>query len=104
MCYVPLFLKLKHFTFIVQFTIVICNFFFHFTPFQVVYKIIDLGYAKQLDQESLATTFVGTLKYVVGICYFYKLFLLVTEQVSFTWIYGPLLSMQMDKSAIYMPF
>lgn len=57
-----------------QFTIVICNFFFHFTPFQVVYKIIDLGYAKQLDQESLATTFVGTLKYVVGIYYFYRLF------------------------------
>lgn len=57
-----------------QFTIVICNFFFHFTSFQVVYKIIDLGYAKQLDQESLATTFVGTLKYVVGIYYFYRLF------------------------------
>ena len=33
-----------------------------------------------------------------------KLVLLVTEQVSFTWIYGPLLSMQMEKSAIYMPF
>ncbi|XP_022803435.1 inhibitor of nuclear factor kappa-B kinase subunit alpha-like isoform X1 [Stylophora pistillata] len=31
---------------------------------KVVFKIIDLGYAKQLDQESLATTFVGTLKYV----------------------------------------
>lgn len=57
-----------------QFTIVICNFFFHFTSFQVVYKIIDLGYAKQLDQESLATTFVGTLKYVVGIYCFYRLF------------------------------
>ena len=32
------------------------------------------------------------------------LVLLVTEQVSFTWIYGPLLSIQMEKSAIYMPF
>ncbi|KAJ7381068.1 hypothetical protein OS493_004666 [Desmophyllum pertusum] len=31
---------------------------------KVVYKLIDLGYAKELDQGSLATTFVGTLKYV----------------------------------------
>ena len=33
-----------------------------------------------------------------------RLVLLVTEQISFTWIYGPLLSIQMKKSAIYMPF
>ena len=32
---------------------------------QIVYKLIDLGYAKELDQGSLATTFVGTLKYLV---------------------------------------
>lgn len=31
---------------------------------KVVYKLIDLGYAKELDQGSLATTFVGTLKYL----------------------------------------
>lgn len=30
-----------------------------------MYKLIDLGYAKELDQASLATTFVGTLKYLV---------------------------------------
>lgn len=35
---------------------------------QVVYKLIDLGYAKELDQGSLATTFVGTLKYLVFNC------------------------------------
>lgn len=31
---------------------------------EVVYKLIDLGYAKELDQGSMATTFVGTLKYL----------------------------------------
>lgn len=31
---------------------------------KVVYKLIDLGYAKELDQGSLASTFVGTLKYL----------------------------------------
>ncbi|XP_078366618.1 inhibitor of nuclear factor kappa-B kinase subunit alpha-like [Oculina patagonica] len=31
---------------------------------KVVYKLIDLGYAKELDQGSLATTFVGTFKYL----------------------------------------
>ncbi|KAK3747337.1 hypothetical protein QZH41_017978, partial [Actinostola sp. cb2023] len=29
-----------------------------------IYKLIDLGYAKQLDQYSIATTFVGTLRYL----------------------------------------
>lgn len=31
---------------------------------KVIYKLIDLGYAKELDQASMATTFVGTLKYL----------------------------------------
>ncbi|KAG8194837.1 hypothetical protein JTE90_017273 [Oedothorax gibbosus] len=30
----------------------------------VVYKLIDLGYAKELDQGSLCTSFVGTLQYL----------------------------------------
>ena len=33
--------------------------------FQTVYKIIDLGYAKELDQGSVCTSFVGTLQYLV---------------------------------------
>lgn len=32
---------------------------------QIVHKIIDLGYAKDLDQGSLCTSFVGTLQYLV---------------------------------------
>lgn len=40
----------------------------HPTPlffFQLIHKIIDLGYAKELDQGSLCTSFVGTLQYLV---------------------------------------
>ncbi len=33
---------------------------------QVVYKVIDLGYAKDLDQGSLCTSFVGTPQYLVS--------------------------------------
>lgn len=33
---------------------------------QLVHKIIDLGYAKDLDQGSLCTSFVGTLQYLVS--------------------------------------
>lgn len=33
--------------------------------FQLIHKIIDLGYAKELDQGSLCTSFVGTLQYLV---------------------------------------
>uniref|UniRef100_A0A8C1NY66 IkappaB kinase n=1 Tax=Cyprinus carpio TaxID=7962 RepID=A0A8C1NY66_CYPCA len=33
---------------------------------RLVHKIIDLGYAKELDQSSLCTSFVGTLQYLVG--------------------------------------
>lgn len=36
------------------------------TPLQLVHKIIDLGYAKDLDQGSLCTSFVGTLQYLVS--------------------------------------
>nr|XP_033796145.1 inhibitor of nuclear factor kappa-B kinase subunit alpha isoform X2 [Geotrypetes seraphini] len=31
---------------------------------RIIYKIIDLGYAKDLDQGSLCTSFVGTLQYL----------------------------------------
>ncbi|XP_013921312.1 PREDICTED: inhibitor of nuclear factor kappa-B kinase subunit alpha [Thamnophis sirtalis] len=31
---------------------------------KIIYKIIDLGYAKDLDQGSLCTSFVGTLQYL----------------------------------------
>ncbi|XP_061182095.1 inhibitor of nuclear factor kappa-B kinase subunit alpha-like [Saccostrea echinata] len=31
---------------------------------QTVYKLIDLGYAKELDQGSVCTSFVGTLQYL----------------------------------------
>ncbi|XP_052780366.1 inhibitor of nuclear factor kappa-B kinase subunit alpha-like [Mya arenaria] len=31
---------------------------------RVIYKIIDLGYAKELDQGSVCTSFVGTLQYL----------------------------------------
>lgn len=34
---------------------------------QLVHKIIDLGYAKDLDQGSLCTSFVGTLQYLVRV-------------------------------------
>lgn len=34
---------------------------------QLVHKIIDLGYAKDLDQGSLCTSFVGTLQYLVSL-------------------------------------
>ncbi|KAL0613910.1 hypothetical protein AAY473_017384 [Plecturocebus cupreus] len=32
---------------------------------RLIHKIIDLGYAKELDQSSLCTSFVGTLQYLV---------------------------------------
>lgn len=32
----------------------------------MIHKIIDLGYAKELDQSSLCTSFVGTLQYLVS--------------------------------------
>ncbi|MCV4861270.1 protein kinase, partial [Escherichia coli] len=31
---------------------------------RLIHKIIDLGYAKELDQGSLCTSFVGTLQYL----------------------------------------
>lgn len=40
------------------------RFLLHFF-FQLIHKIIDLGYAKELDQGSLCTSFVGTLQYLV---------------------------------------
>jgi inhibitor of nuclear factor kappa-B kinase subunit alpha len=32
---------------------------------KIMHKIIDLGYAKDVDQGSLCTSFVGTLQYLV---------------------------------------
>ncbi|XP_032238098.2 inhibitor of nuclear factor kappa-B kinase subunit beta isoform X2 [Nematostella vectensis] len=40
------------------------NIVINFINGNAVYKLIDLGYAKQLDQGSMASTFVGTLKYL----------------------------------------
>ncbi len=34
------------------------------TDERIVYKLIDLGYAKELGQSSLALSFVGTLAYL----------------------------------------
>lgn len=31
---------------------------------RIVYKLIDLGYAKELGQSSMALSFVGTLQYI----------------------------------------
>lgn len=54
---------------------VICNFIYGFLCLiyvlsvflQLVHKLIDLGYAKDLDQGSLCTSFVGTLQYLVSV-------------------------------------
>lgn len=35
-------------------------------PLQILYKVIDLGYAKELDQSSVCTSFVGTMQYLVS--------------------------------------
>jgi serine/threonine protein kinase len=35
-----------------------------FISLQNIYKLIDLGYAKELDQSSMAASFVGTLQYL----------------------------------------
>ena len=45
----------------------IFKFFSHLilTVLQIMHKIIDLGYAKDVDQGSLCTSFVGTLQYLV---------------------------------------
>ncbi|XP_019715196.1 inhibitor of nuclear factor kappa-B kinase subunit beta-like, partial [Hippocampus comes] len=37
---------------------------FYSSLFKLIHKIIDLGYAKELDQSSLCTSFVGTLQYL----------------------------------------
>jgi serine/threonine protein kinase len=49
--------------------VIIASFDLHYAPgyvsvFQIVYKLIDLGYAKELDQSSICTSFVGTLQYL----------------------------------------
>jgi serine/threonine protein kinase len=36
---------------------------------RIVHKLIDLGYAKELDHTSMAKTFVGTFVYLVAISY-----------------------------------
>lgn len=47
--------------------IVTCGFSASLFPLQLIHKIIDLGYAKDLDQSSLCTSFVGTLQYLVSV-------------------------------------
>lgn len=42
-----------------------CAYFLFFS--QLVHKLIDLGYAKDLDQGSLCTSFVGTIQYLVSV-------------------------------------
>lgn len=37
-----------------------------YVSLQIVYKLIDLGYAKDMDQGSVCTSFVGTLQYLVS--------------------------------------
>lgn len=41
--------------------------YFFSSSLQLIHKIIDLGYAKELDQSSLCTSFVGTLQYLVSL-------------------------------------
>jgi len=36
------------------------------SPLQTVYKLIDLGYAKDLNQDSIAKSLVGTWYYLVS--------------------------------------
>ncbi|XP_078319526.1 inhibitor of nuclear factor kappa-B kinase subunit alpha-like [Crassostrea virginica] len=40
------------------------NIVLHHTEEQILYKVIDLGYAKELDQSSVCTSFVGTMQYL----------------------------------------
>lgn len=40
------------------------NIVLNFAEEKTVYKLIDLGYAKELDQGSVCTSFVGTLQYL----------------------------------------
>lgn len=49
---------------------------------QLVHKIIDLGYAKDLDQGSLCTSFVGTLQYLVSALEKTEYFPLITNLYS----------------------
>jgi len=37
---------------------------------QILYKLIDLGYAKDLTNDSICTSFVGTLQYLVSLLFF----------------------------------
>lgn len=41
---------------------------------KIIYKITDLGYAKEMDANSLLLSFVGTLQYLVRIYSFCLLF------------------------------
>lgn len=48
-----------------RFSLPVSYLFFVFL--QLVHKLIDLGYAKDLDQGSVCTSFVGTLPYLVSV-------------------------------------
>jgi len=38
---------------------------------QILYKLIDLGYAKDLAHDSVCTSFVGTMQYLVSLLCLY---------------------------------
>jgi serine/threonine protein kinase len=47
--------------------------------FQIVYKLIDLGYAKELDQSSICTSFVGTLQYLAPELFMSKTYVILSH-------------------------
>ena len=53
-------------------SIVISYYKSSYYKFQKVYKLIDLGYAKDLEQGSVCTSFVGTMQYLVSSNWFIK--------------------------------
>ncbi|XP_029465433.1 inhibitor of nuclear factor kappa-B kinase subunit alpha isoform X2 [Rhinatrema bivittatum] len=50
---------------------------------RIIYKIIDLGYAKDLDQGSLCTSFVGTLQYLAPELFESKAYTVTVDYWSF---------------------
>ncbi|CAH2090152.1 unnamed protein product [Euphydryas editha] len=54
------------------------------TPKKVTYKIIDLGYAKEIDSNSICASFVGTLQYLAPELFYSKTY---SNSVDF-WSFG----------------
>lgn len=87
-----------------------CNICFVFLQF--IHKVIDLGYAKDLDQGSLCTSFVGTLQYLVRlfegffgfmcrICFGRNQFCFSVSLYSFPMKWGKLCSLKFNFKAYY---